>query len=78
MNWKRLSDGAQAWIRDCRDSDEDFPVVDLEHMNARERDRLAEYLESDDGSLSAADMQFSRDVAGEVQALTAEGTVEDE
>jgi hypothetical protein len=31
---------------------------------------LAEHLEFDDGSLSAADMQFSRDVAGEVRTGT--------
>lgn len=70
-NYKDLSYEGRSWINDLRRADDEtgFPAINPERMTEADRDRLADYLEFDDGSLSESNMEFSRSVAKEVRGL---------
>jgi hypothetical protein len=68
MSINDISRDGQRWIRDLSDAP-GFPDIDLRDMSGSDRDALVEYLRDDDGSLNEADMEFSREVADEVEAL---------
>lgn len=63
-----------SWINDLRDASPEsrFPDINPRNMTEDERDALAAYLRDDDGSLSEEGMEFSREVADEVDSLEPE------
>lgn len=74
-----ISPDARSWIKDlaaCA-NESAFPDIDPEQMTEDERDILCDYLAGDDGSLSHAALEFSREVADELRAAPA-SEVEDE
>jgi hypothetical protein len=68
MTYRNISADGQRWIRDLMQAapESAFPDVDPEDMTDIEGEILADYLRSDDGSLSAEDMKFSAGVANEI------------
>ncbi len=70
-DYRDISPDGQGWIRDlmAHADETGFPELAPEKMSASDRDRLVEYLDADDDSLSEEDMEFSRRVAEEVRGL---------
>ena len=73
-NYRGISRNGQTWINDLKGSAPEtrFPDLDPSDMTESERDKLADYLRQDDGSLSESDMRFSSEVADEIEALEPE------
>lgn len=71
LDYRKLSYDGQAWIEDLMGSADEtgFPDIDPTQMTEEERDKLANYLDHDDGSLSAKVLEFSRSIAAEVREL---------
>lgn len=60
-----------SWVSDLYRArpESGFPDIDPTKMSADDVQTLADYLRSDDSSLSEEDMDFSRDVADQIEAL---------
>lgn len=73
-NYSGISSNGQSWIDDLKRHapETGFPDLDPSDMTESERDTLAAYLRDDDGSLSESDMDFSSEVADEIEALEPE------
>jgi len=70
---EELSTEGRSWLRDLAAHKEDtgFPDVNLRSASGLDCVLLADYLASDDGSLSPSDLAFSRQIADEVLAIGA-------
>jgi hypothetical protein len=66
---EQLPSDARTWVQDLRDADAAFPTIDPLRMDEEDLTVLADYLETDDGSLDDAALAFSRDAANSVRGL---------
>lgn len=69
-DYNEISDSGISWINNLQTLP-GFPDITLNKMSNEDRDALVEYLRNDDGSLSEEDLEFSNEVANEIENLEA-------